>query len=288
MKPMLACSTIPLTSELTYPLMASPKLDGIRCVIVDGYPKSRTLKDIPNHFIRQELASLNLPNLDGELMVRGDFNSVQSAIMSESGEPDFTFVAFDMFDEPNLAYSQRFVKLTEYLRKNDTSGRVESVQNHYIYDSEQMDEAYQSWLENGYEGAIVRSPDGPYKFGRSTLKQGWMLKLKTFNDAEGEIIGFTEFMYNDNESYANEVGASVKSHGLAGQVPGDMLGALEVKYNNVTFKIGTGFDIAMRTQLWDMRDKLIGKLATFKFQELSKYGVPRFPVYKGLRDRRDV
>ncbi|ORZ29942.1 hypothetical protein BCR44DRAFT_1465456 [Catenaria anguillulae PL171] len=61
-------------------------------------------------------------------------------------------------------------------------------------------------LEKGFEGVIVRSPDSPYKCGRSTLKQQWMLKVKQFVDDEAEVVGFEELLHNNNESSVDERG----------------------------------------------------------------------------------
>lgn len=285
-KPMLACSTIPSIEALDYPVMASPKLDGIRCLIVDGKPVSRTLKPIPNKHVQKVLSALNLPELDGELMLKtGDFNNVQSAIMSEHGEPDFEYVVFDNYAQPLKPYSSRFI--STQLAK-DYPSVVQFVSNIIVTDKNHMKELYAKWLDEGYEGAIVRDPTGPYKHGRSTLNQGWMLKLKVFNDAEAEIIGVTELEHNDNEATTDVLGHTVRSSHSANQYGGDTLGALICKYNNETFKIGTGFDAAERARLWAIRDKLPGQLVTFKYQDLSKYNVPRFPVYKGLRSKEDV
>ena len=285
-KPMLACSTIPSFAEIKYPVLASPKLDGIRCLIVDGKPVSRNLKPIPNKFIQEELAKLSLPELDGELMIRtGDFNSVQSAVMSEEGRPDFVYIVFDYWQEPKLGYARR---ITSGISLGLMSERVQYIQNQHIENARQMEQQYDKWLAQGYEGAIIRDPYGPYKFGRSTMNQGWMLKLKTFNDDEATIVGYEELMHNDNEATTDNLGHTVRSAHQAGQTPGGTLGALVVEFNGKQFKIGTGFDSAERSRLWHLGDNLKGRLVTFKYQELSKYGIPRFPVYKGLRAKGDT
>jgi len=277
-KPMLACSTIPEIKDIKYPVYASPKMDGIRCLIVDGVPVSRSLKPIPNLFVQGALKALSLPNLDGELMLRGgDFNDVQSAIMSVEGVPDFVYIVFDTYDNPGVPYGARLAQ------GHKPFTRVEYVEDTYVTCPAQMKEVYDKYIADGYEGAIVRSPTGKYKFGRSTLKEGLMLKLKPFHDAEGIITGYTELLHNRNESTTNNLGASVRSSHNVNKVSADTLGALVVKYGEETFKIGTGFESYERDRLWHMRDKLVGLKVTFKYQELTKYGKPRFPVYKGLR-----
>jgi DNA ligase-1 len=71
-KPMLAASTVPDLNDINYPVMASPKLDGIRCVTPNGDVLSRNLKAIPNHHVRHTLQALRVQGLDGELMIDGD------------------------------------------------------------------------------------------------------------------------------------------------------------------------------------------------------------------------
>ncbi|MFM7851045.1 MAG: hypothetical protein ACKO96_03815, partial [Flammeovirgaceae bacterium] len=61
-------------------------------------------------------------------------------------------------------------------------------------------------LERGYEGVMIRGLHGPYKQGRATLKQGWLMKLKEFDDDEAVIIGYEEKMKNNNAAQVNELG----------------------------------------------------------------------------------
>lgn len=286
MKPMLACSTIPALSDIKYPVYAQPKLDGIRCLIIDGKAYSRNLKLIPNKHIQAKLAGL-LYAFDGELILKsGDFNNVQSGIMSESGTPDFEYIVFDMHDIASWTYATRLATLEltfadrEFLLKNPM---VKLINTKRVHDEYELSSWYRDWLDAGYEGAVVRSFDGLYKHGRSTLKQGWMLKLKNFNDDEALVTGFEELMHNENGPELNELGAQVRSAHQDNLAPGNTLGALVCEYRGVSFKIGTGFDQATRKKIWDNRGKYIGQLVTFKFQELSKYNVPRFPVFKGWR-----
>lgn len=55
-------------------------------------------------------------------------------------------------------------------------------------------------LSEGYEGVMVRDPAGPYKCGRSTEREGWLLKIKRFEDAEAEVLETYEGMSNYNEA----------------------------------------------------------------------------------------
>src|SRR5262245_35069587 len=109
-------------SELRYPVLVSPKLDGVRAIRLGNRLVSRTLKDIPNKYVRNWCIEHLPEGLDGELLLRdwtAPFSDVSSAIMSIEGEPDFVFAAFDVLsldpsdgrhfnDEP---FEDRFAKL---------------------------------------------------------------------------------------------------------------------------------------------------------------------------------
>ena len=289
-KPMLAYSKTPDLSEIKYPCIASPKLDGIRCVMADGIPFSRSMKRIPNKFIQQELMKLQLHGLDGELMLAsGDFNSVQSAIMSEHGMPDFYLAVFDKFDIVS-GFTKRYEGAAAEVFQLDNP-RVKLVEHIMCENEEDLRNAWEAWIAEGYEGAMVRSPDGPYKRGRSTLNQGYLLKLKKWHDAEAEIIGFEELERNENEAYTGELGQTKRSSEKGGMVPAGTLGSLLVRWNGQTFKVGTGFgrgipgeDERLRSHIWNNQEAYKGKKVTFKYQEVSRYGIPRFPAFKGFRE----
>lgn len=137
----------------------------------------------------------------------------------------------------------------------------------------------------GYEGIMIRAPWGSYKFGRSTVNQGLLGKVKRFEDTEGTIVGFEELMHNENEAEINELGYQERSHAMAGQVPGNTLGSLVVSHPDweETFGIGTGFSADERLTLWQNRDTLNGQKVKFKHQPSGAKDKPRFPVYLGLR-----
>ena len=284
-KPMLAASKTPDLEDLTYPLLASPKLDGIRCIMADGMPFSRNMKRIPNKFIQEQLMKLKQHGLDGELMIRNaaDFNSVSSAVMSVTGEPDFYLAVFDNFDLDMFGFWDRWRK-TKDLVNDLNSSRIQIVQHEVINNAKELKEFWNWCVENGYEGAMVRSLHGPYKRGRSTFKQGYLIKLKLWQDDEAKITGFTELLVNANEAEIGELGQTKRSSHQDGMIPSDTLGALVVEWKGKQFKVGSGFDMSMRHKLWNERENLIGKQITFKFQEVSKYGIPRFPIFKTVRE----
>lgn len=295
MKPMLAYNKAVDLAKLKYPLYSSPKLDGIRCIIKDGVPVSRNLKFIPNLHVQALLSRIELEGFDGELMINGDFNAVQSAIMSIQGKPDFSYHVFDIvpaqgtFEQRQQLLYKRWHQLPE-----DLQAIVKVVPQTPVHCGADVTYHDVNYLAAGHEGSILRDPHAQYKFGRSTLREQGMIKIVQWHRAEAIVVSVEELMRNENEAETNELGYQTRSHALAGQVPGGTLGALccemlvssGTRTEPVLFSIGTGFDAEQRDNLW--RNPPIGRIVTFKYKELSKYGVPRHPVFVGFRSAEDM
>lgn len=299
-KPMLA-GKAPELELIRYPVLASPKLDGIRCVILDGAAMSRNLKPIPSDFVREQLRGL--PNgIDGELMVEGGFNACQSAFMSKTWtreSPDFWFFAFDWHGAPHrklgdlLGFQGRLEALTRWSEENGHNN-LHVVQHVLVRNEEELRVLDALHIEQGFEGTMVRAQNGPYKFGRSTTREGFLLKIKLFEDEEAEVIGVVERMHNDNEQERDELGRAKRSSAKAGKRPAGDLGALVCRTpDGAEFEIGSGFTAAQRVELWEMsKGSGTWPRVTFKHQPDPggrKPGqAPRFPVFKGFRHGDDL
>jgi DNA ligase-1 len=158
-----------------------------------------------------------------------------------------------------------------------------------IRDRVQLDHYLQQCLDAGHEGVMVRDPFGGYKYGRATLKQGWLTKVKPFEDAEATIIGFEEQMRNGNEATTDNLGHTERSSHKANLVPKGTLGALVVESEKFgQFNIGTGFDDAFRAEVWANRAYYQGKLVTFRYQAIGTKDKPRIPSFKGIRNPSDL
>lgn len=289
MKPMLAAATD--GKNLTYPLLLSPKLDGIRCLIIDGVAVSRSLKPIPNKHVQKLFGRPELNGLDGELIVgpaggHDVFQRTSSGVMSIEGEPEVNFWIFDDFTESG-AFHRRLHTAHRRIKKQKF---CEDVPHHIITTEQDLLSMEEDYLELGYEGVMLRHPDGQYKHGRSTAKEAWLLKLKRFTDSEAKVIGFTELRTNTNEAKKNALGHLERSSKKDGMKNAQTLGSLVVKdiKSGVEFEIGTGFTQAQRQELWDNGDNLIGRLVKYKSQPVGVKEKPRFPVFLGFRDERDL
>ena len=293
-KPMLASACKDITA-LRFPLLASPKLDGIRCVTPEGQPKSRSLKPIKNDYIREELRELRMAaDLDGELVTLNEdgelreFNDIQGDIMRRAGEPDWQFLVFDSLRHLSEGFADRFKRVEEQVKRAN-SVRLKLVPHVIVATVEQLEEFEAYCVNAGYEGVMIRDLDGPYKQGRSTVKQQWLLKIKRFMDAEGVIAGFEELMRNDNAHHVNELGKMVRFGHRAGMVPADTMGAVLLR--TVTWgavKVGSGFSAELRDKIWHNQDLYLGKSVTFRYQASGMKIKPRFPTFKGFRHEDDT
>jgi DNA ligase-1 len=285
MKPMLLCRENPDTSKLQYPMLVFPKLDGIRCPIVDAKAKSRTLKDIPNKHVQSILSYPEFEGFDGELIV-GEPNSptvyrdTNSFVMSHDKVGMFRYFVFDYWnrDEP---FYKRFQALSESL----VHEYIEVIKGVLVNNEEELLEAERQVLDAGYEGLILRSLTGKYKFGRTTMNENNTYKLKRFEDAEAVIVGFEEEMHNGNDAETNELGRTKRSTAKAGMSGKGTLGAFICKTpDGIEFRIGSGFDAEMRKQYWNDKISLLGGTVKYKHFPIGVKDKPRHPIFLGFRD----
>ncbi|MBP2232536.1 DNA ligase-1 [Azospirillum agricola] len=290
-KPMRAESAGSIT-DLPYPLLASPKIDGIRCVTrPDAGALSNTLRPIPNEHIRAMLAAEGLRDLDGEITA-GDptafdaFSVSTSAIMTKKGKPAFTFHVFDDLSDPSQGFSDRL----QQLRGRDLPPFVRIVEQRLVTCPADLEAFEAECLSAGYEGVMLRRPDAAYKFGRSTLAEAGLLKLKRFVDFEAEVIGVEELHRNANAATVNALGYTERSISREGLLAAGILGALVCRAPSfdLPFNVGSGFSDAQRAELWSSRDGLVGKLVKVKYQPCGTKDRPRLPVFLGFRHIDDV
>lgn len=295
MKPMLAAPSD--GHDLRYPIIGSPKLDGIRALIINGVVMSRSLKPIPNKYVQSLFGNSKLNGFDGELIV-GDhtakdvYQKSVSRIMSRDTQPDVRLFVFDDFEFGGESFEWRFTNLNKRFSELPRSLKSTIQVHEHVHIPTKMD--FDKWedryLAQGYEGIMLRDPNGVYKYGRSTLKEGLLLKVKRFVDSEAIILGVTQLMHNANKQTKNELGNSVRSSKKSGKVACNEVGSLVVRdaKSKVEFEIGTGFTASQRSEFWTLQDQLIGKMVKYKSQPIGVKDKPRFPVFLGFRDVIDL
>ncbi len=231
----------------------SEKLDGVRAYW-DGrqfLSRQGNLYHAPDWFIE------GLPDvpLDGELWIdRKKFQRTVSIVRRQDKTDLWSEVCFLVFDAPTA--SGGFEERLAFLKEALASQTLRFARAHEHARCKDLDHlrAELARVESlGGEGLMLRQPGSKYVAGRSTT----LLKVKHFHDAEALVLG-------------HQAGA--------GRHKG-RLGALLVRLPDGTeFAIGTGFSDRERTN-----PPAIGATVTFRYQELSEGGVPRFPSYVGVR-----
>lgn len=279
--------------------LISPKYDGIRAVVKDGVLLAgRSQKPIPNEYVRDLFGRPEYENLDGELIV-GEPNSptvyleTYSGVMKKTGTPNVTFYAFDHFGTPHDEYEAR---LYTVYGAAENLPYVVPVMQHEVRDEEGLLELEERYLNLGYEGLMLRKRRGSkshYKFGRSTAKEGTLLKLKRLVDFEAKIIGYEEELANNNEATTDANGHTVRSSHKENKTGKGTLGKFICEYGDLTFKVGIfkGFDAKWKKKMWDEREALVGQWAKLQKLGIGEKDRPRHPrvtAMLGLRDPIDM
>jgi len=295
-KPMLAPNDIINIDEITYPVLVSKKLDGIRCIFYDGKMLSRSLKPIRNKKLQErfkhlaELSKTDGVIFDGELYSEKlNFQEITSCVMSYDKEiPNgLTFYCFDCikdFDEP---FEDRVDRIQEYRTKSLCGFKI--VEQDKVSNSTRLNRLYSHYTEilDG-EGIIIRDPRGKYKLGRATLKEGLIYKMKRYYTFDAEIIGVEERMENVSESYTNELGQSQKHRCKEDMKPTGIASAFIVKMEDGTEqKVSLTGTERERTRIWKDRDEMIGKIIEFKAMKVGSKDKLRHPVFLRFRLDKD-
>lgn len=292
MKPLLAYNKPYSMTEVKFPVFASPKLDGIRCLFnKSGFMLTRNLLPIPNKKIRAKFEGL-YANMDGELIV-GDptasdcYNKTQSKVTTIDGDADDVFFfAFDLLDD-EMMFEYRLQKL----RFNKSTVNFRVVPQQLLYSVMEVNEYENKMVDLGYEGIMLRSPLGLYKHGRSTFKEQYLLKVKRFEDSEGLVLGVLPRMKNNNEQKEDATGKMKRSSHKENKVAMPEAGLFKLRdlKTNVEFECGMGtFSQVERKAIWKSRNHLGGVIVKYRFQPAGVKDKPRFPRAIGFRNKVDL
>lgn len=259
--------------KLRYPLLVSPKYDGVRAYTdYMGDLRSRADRRFDNSSIYSLFGKLP-SGLDGELVIGDSPGDTTSAVNSLSNAVfDMKFMVFDFclrrHSQNTFVIRQR---MTEFLLQRLWEDRpflrdiVVLVKHQLVHSAKEALDFYEKSVASGYpegEGIVLRDPEGIYKFGRSTLRQQYSIKVKEVETAEAYVVRLEPLMRNGT------VQAS--------------LGAIVCKCRQFQneFHIGTGFSDEQRWQLW--RTLKPGMLVKFKYKIQGSVNAPIQPVYIGV------
>ena len=293
-KPLKAPSR-PLTEEeianLQFPVWASLKKDGIRGLT---HPQlglvSGKFLPIPNHYIRETVNDWGVPFLDGELVIPGaTFNENQSIIMSKQHprQKEFQFLVFDNFECPTSNYEQRMVR-AQYFCTAANKPELNFLSQSYICSKEELYGYEEGAVQLGEEGVMIRRANvcDYYKSGRSTLREGFLLKIVRHVRDEATIVGLIEQNENCNVATIDELGHTKRSKHQDNLIGKNTLGAFLVNWRGHRMRIGTGEGLTdhWRKQIWLHPYDYMGKTITFKYKPHGMKDVPRHPIFVGFRE----
>jgi len=272
--PMLAHSFTKRKHNINYPAIVQRKFDGVRCLAKlnsDGTVTLMSRKGKEFTHLNHIKADVAANNSDTNLVLDGELYSdtltfqelvglVKRVTLKPGNDEQMLEVSLRVYDCVELNneadFTDRYLTITNLTEGAEYLSLVENVR---VSTESEIHAAQARFVEEGYEGAMVRNLTGAYAIGKRSAN---LQKVKTFLDGEYLIVGFTQ-------GTGNETGCVIwECHTPAGQPFG-------------VRPRGTQED---RKVLFQNGSDYIGRQLTVRYQELTDYGVPRFPVGIAIRD----
>ena len=240
-----------------------PKLDGMRALFRRYSFTSRKGNLIKNmNHISDELTGIDYV-LDGELYAHGKSFQENMKLIKKYRPGESESVKFHVYDILAGGNFKNRLSILQSIVNNIAIecglSNIELVPTYAIKSESDMHKYHQKFLDEGYEGSIVRHGDDEYKInGRSSS----LLKVKDFIDIDAEITDITP---NEKDP----------THGTP-----------HLMYNGKIFKAGVKMSHDQRVELLENKDDYIGKKANIRFFEYTDDGIPRFPIMVGVHEDR--
>lgn len=313
MKPLLADDWC--EDRLQFPLIAQPKVDGVRALNMLGTFTGRSLKKFGNRYVTSRFSHSSLIGFDGELAAEASTNPdlcrlTTSALASHAGEPYLIWWLFDYVtvETKHLPYIERHAQLHRRLEEIKLEAphlfpHLRPMPWLWVHNIDEL-EAYDSEnLTAGFEGTILRDPHAPHKEGRSG-KKPILWRIKRFVDFEFRVHKIIEGDENTNEAQTNELGNTFRSTHQANMVPNGMVGAMEgtvigvvkdpttgeVLFNDGDqVRVGAGrLSHAQRKHFFENQADFMSRIHKGKFFPKGIKDKPRFPTWQTFRDPADI
>lgn len=299
-------------NEIKYPLLASTKLDGIRVIFYKGQILTRSLKQLPNKQLREKFEPIRKYSEDNNIILDGElyshelnFQEIISFCMTEDFEdkksvkkfgkvmtiPDsLEFYCFDVIINDN--FEQPFVNRNLYNVQPllfKFPKLLGTFAQKYVYNKEEVDSYFEEVLNEAYEGLILRDPNGRYKFGRGTVKEGLIYKVKPFMDFDGRIIDVVQATIVDEnaEKTINELGRSVTSKKKDDRILIEKASAFTVLYEGKELKVTLAMTDEEKAEVWANKESYIGRWISYKGMLVGAKDVPRHPVMLRFREDKE-
>ena len=221
--------------------------------------------------------------LDGEMYnLDYNLNQIQSIVTTKkdrthSSLPNIKYYIFDVFFPENPPYEYRYNKLLDayksYLNDGNKNTTFEILASSLCNDFDELEEYGKYYISQGFEGMIIRHLAGKnptskqFELSRYQQKRSnSILKYKPFIDKEGTVVDIYE-------------GTGVEKGLILFKVKNE---------NDQVFGVRPRGSHEKRRKLFEKgAESFLGRTYTYRYQEVSEYGIPRFPVGIGFRDYMD-
>lgn len=295
LKPHKACDA--KLDKIKKVMWVMPKLDGVRALHVNGDFQSRTLTAFPN----VNLVAFNRKvfwGLDGEL-VKGEATSgfscrdTTSGISTIYGPPakEFTWHIFDSI-ELGVPYAKRYERAAQRVEQLASEGlNLQIVPFLEAHSLEEVAEIHAHYVDQGYEGSILRDPNGVYKSGRATVTEGAFLRIKDFIEEEAEVLEVIEGEANNNAAVVNKLGFTARSSHKANKVKNGMVGSLrcrDLKTNQTIIVAAGRLTHAERTYYFENPAEILLRTIKYRTMAYGRKDLPRFPTFQCFRAAFDM
>lgn len=268
---------------------------------------SRSLAEIPNKAIRKSPGILKLFSLaakhdlvfDTELMIEGmPFNEL-SSVLRGVDNPDGVRVVPHVIDvltqsEYTRCTGRHFQDRQAYAVDilKGFSDIITLLPQHFVYKEEDVEVFVAEAFTMGYEGAILRDPQGHYKHGRATINEGIIYKIKPDKLTDAVILAVNQATAM-NEGVTRRTGFGNKSKPVLKQDDRhdvDTAGSVTIQIGNTvqSAMFGKGFDAKSRKQLWRIRHEVVGRpceVRSMDYGEVEKLRHPRLEKIHFDRER---
>jgi DNA ligase-1 len=310
-KPQLAEDYSP--EKLKFPVGIMPKIDGCRMLNINGKALGRSLKSHGNLYTTEKFSKECFDGLDGEMVLGNNpaalnlCSDTSGAISRIKGEPEMNWWCFDLVNSEtkDLGYFERYklmeIKVLEL--QNLGYSNIEYLPLEIVYSLEDYNRFKEYWLQEGYEGVIIRS-DELYKQGRSSTKTAGYWRDKGFVDAEILVSTLVEGSTNNNEAKVNELGRTERSshqenkepNGQVGSIVGTLVKDLvDPDTKKLLLKRGTLCNMAPgamtlkeRKFYWENPQEIVGMYAKGKLFPKGVLNSPRFFSFLSIRQEGDI
>lgn len=289
-----------IEESLVFPYYASPKLDGYRAITDEGVVRTSSGAPIGNDFVREFLSHEKFEGLDGELIVGSwsdpiAFKNTNGPVRRKSGTPDFRWYIFDDRTIPGHTFEQRFQSIKRRVSIEQSRwtpaihARIEVIPQTIVRDREGLLSFEKTAIRAGFEGVMLRNPEGHYKFGRSTVNENLLLKLKRFITEEATIVGYEEQLRTVTQEDID--GGINAAHELGLMVPTGMIGAFKVwseRWGDFDIQ-ATSLTFDERRQAFiDFKSFYKGRIASFEYFPHGTIDRPRHGIFRGIRGKEDM